>query len=430
MKYSALNLEKEHNTGVDKGSPLNSKVLGFANDGESYLITTSGHFSAGKTEFEKNLRMQMAASGSPVVGVINYKSRGPRATELQGIDYMPIESEKDFRRLIQEGKIVVPYTHDNHRYGLSSEFAEALEKKNIPIMITDALGLVNLIGYLKNSGIPNKLISFMLHTSKSDARERLFVRAGAYLGREEIEGIRTHMETLEDEFEVYKNHEGLFRHVFRNNTVDGVSKEERIQHLTSRGMDILNLERRLNKETAEEFREAYVEHVVNRLFSVSTASLLNSTGQGVYIDVPKEVLQRYSHEQRIDLSAVEKAVRKEVLHAAKAYGILTLYLSPTMQEQDKKILTEVIQKAVKLTPQYTQLEIMATKTSDYSLKQMEDDSFTDFISSFSPYDPMKTPSIDSRLHTITFENLLLGTSPIVEAVPFEQAKKIIEGNGK
>lgn len=402
-------------------------------NGYPYIMPVTGHFSAGKSTFDEELRAKMTRRDFPAIGVINYKSRAPRATELPWIDYYRlVENERDFDRLVRSGDIVVPYVHDNRKYGLSKDFLVALQKGQIPVMITDAYGFANLLEYLKAQQVGNRVVSFMLHTSKSDARDRLFERAGKIMSTAEIEGIRAHLQGLEDEFEIYRSKEGLFRHVIRNNTIDEITVHQRMNHLTDRAMEIMDLEKRINAPTAEDFREAYAGEVVRRLFNGAPINdLVSSLRQGVQLHIPDELIERYATEQRIDSTTVREATKKLVIGAANHYGILSLYLESTTKPEQKKILADLLEAAVGLTHQYKGTDVRPSRDSRLSLKQLSeaDKGFIDFLVSFSPYDPMRTPRLDAKVHTITFESILLNRSPHIEPLSYEKAKKFVEGNG-
>ena len=411
---------------------IQSPVLGISSHGYPNILTISGHFSAGKTEFYGALLMRMRALESPVTGVINYKMRSPRATEVLGVDYIQVDSDEQYSELLKNGDILIPYTHDRLKYGLSKKFREALENNSIPLMITDAAGLARLKEYMELNKIPNKLISFMLHTSKPDAIRRLFDKAGNTLTPEEIRDIKSHMEGFEDEFELYRNHENLFRHSIRNATMAGISKYEAIENITNRAMEIIDLEEIFKVEKVEDFRKAYVNHPVEKLFgNTSIDDLVGSLGQGVHLNIPDDVIERYSLEQKIDTAILKEAARKEIIASANYYGILSFYLPSTLKPENKKYLVDLIEMTVGLTPQYKDREVHYSRDSRFSLKELNgrDLGLIDFYISFSPYDPMKTPSVDSPIHTIAFESVLWNKSPNIEPVPIDKAKKFIEGNG-
>ena len=418
-----------HNAPSVNPAPYNPSAV--ASNGRPYITTISGHSASGKHSFYDGLRARMATVDFPVEGVINYKSRGPRATEVVSVDYIPVESDKEFRKLVEKGEIIVPYTHDGRNYGLSRVFLDALQRGNTPLMITDVSGLVNLLEYLRSQRLPNRVISFMLHTSKADAAHRLIERAGRVMGEAEIKEIQSHMEKIEDEFELYRGHEYLFRHVLRNNTVEGVSQYDRIQYLTNRAMQIIGLEGKLNAVTVDEFREAYVGEVVKRLFDTSPADLVGSISQGVQLRIQDELIQKYSHERGIDQAVVREVARRDVISSANHYGIISFYLEAITKPEQKRILVDLIEAAVGLSHQYRGTDVHPSRESRFSLTQLSplDKGLIDFHISFSPYDPMRTPREDSRIHTLTFESVLYNRSPRIEVVPSDKAKKFIEGNG-
>ena len=405
-----------------------SHIMGFAKDGLPYIIAISGHFSAGKTVFYDELGMQMSALGSPVQRVVNYKERSRRATELLGVDYILVDSDEKYDKFVESGDIVVPYIHNNHKYGLSKRIMDALNNKNVPLMITDANGLNSLSDYLKSHRIQNKVISFMLHTSKDDAIKRLFDRAGRVMTKDEIKEIKMHMESFDDELELYRNHEYLFRHVFKNDTISGISKHERIQHIAERALQIIDLERILNMEKPADFREAYVGYAVQKLFGTSTTDLLNSLNQGVRLVIPEEVIDKYSSEQGVSTTVIKRVAKRGVIGAADHYGILTLYLAPSQHPIQKRYLVDLIEEAVGLKHQYRQTGTNFSNVSKLSLKH-DRQNLSDFYISFSPFDTTGVPHIYSRIHTIALEGLLYNKQPNILPLPHDKAKEFIEGNG-
>ena len=413
-----------------------------------YIITVSGHFSAGKDSFVTALMAQSSSRNLLVRKVVNYKSREPRGSEVAGADYIRIYNPQQYQKLIRDGKIVVPYLHDDKKYGLSSEFLEALKKGESPLMITDADGLTNLAQYLRTNTIPNGLLSFMLHTNRAEAERRMLQRSGEAMSRGDEVDIRSHQKMTAREFEIYRTHEELFRHIFRNDNVDTNNVPSRMQHLAGRAAQIIDLEGRLNSPTALDFREAYVDYAINKLFATPRSDLIGSINQGVVLEIPQDLLQAYAAERKLDPEIVRTETRKRVLHTTTHYGILTLYLEQTMDERQKRQLADLIGRAVGLNYQYLQPELNFGKNSKYTLTELKDGNgdLFDFIVSFSPYDPMVVPALDSRVHTIAFTSLTqpphkdgirrildaVGSSkPLIpiEPVSMDDARKFIEGNG-
>ena len=272
----------------------------------------------------------------------------------------------------------------------------------------------------------------MLHTSKADAQQRLVQRAGRDMSDAEIKEVQSHMEGIEDELNLYRSHEYLFRHVLRNPTVEGVSHYDMMQHLTRRGKEIIDLEGELNAVTGDEFREAYVGEVVKRLFGTSTKDLVGSINQGVRLKIPDDKIQGYAQRHSLDPAIVREAVRRNVIGAATYYGILSLYLESITKPEQRKILVDLIEETVNLSHQYKPAKVQYTREPDYSLKQLGKGvpGMIDFLLSFSPYDPMATPRPEAtRTHTIAFESVRYNRSPVIEPIPYDKAKKIIEGNG-
>lgn len=400
---------------------------------DPYIVTVSGHFCAGKNMFYQELRAQLNTQGIPIVGLINWKSRVPRATEVVGVDYKLIESPEHYQRLIESGEIVVPYTHDNRLYGLSKECMDAFKSGRTPLMITDEDGLVKLIEYLSTSGIPpNSLLSFMLHTPEQDAIARLFERVGRRPTQDELKGMQAHLRGYLDEFNRYRAHEELFRHVLKNNTVEDITKEERLHHLGTRARQIIELEGILNAPTAEEYRLRYVDWVVKKFFGTSTSDLIGSISQGIQLPISDEVVKRYASGYGLAISAVREAAKKKIIGTSNYYGILSVYLEPSTTDEQKRILVNLIEETIGLTSQHRKAQAEFTRQSPLTLKQVSESdrgNYTDFLISFSPYDPMRTPRLEARLHTLAFESVLLTKPPHIEPVPRITAKKFIEGNG-
>ena len=182
-----------------------------------------------------------------------------RGTELLDEDYIRTTPEEmNAHQAI--GRVAVVYEHDGRSYGISREYADAIQRGQSPIIVTDAMGLKKFRTHLQSAELRNPLYSFMLHTTPKDAKDRLIGRVVGY-SEDEIRGIKEHMRGQEKEFAVYREHEYFFRHVFRNETLGGVDKAVAMRHLGSRAIDILGLEGRLNAPSAEDFRELYVDEI-------------------------------------------------------------------------------------------------------------------------------------------------------------------------
>ena len=418
------------NEGKQNGT--SNRTIGFDAQDQPYIVTISGHFSAGKSNFYDSLVMQMGAKEVPLAAVINYKGRSPRATELLGVDYYPIDSDQKFQQLVQDGTIAVPYKHRDINYGLSKNFVDAVRKGSVPVMITDGTGITNLKGYLTREQLNNKLVSFMLHTCEGQARERLFERAGHSLSDDEVREIKVHYDSFKDELALYRQHEYLFRHVLRNNTVEGVSKQERIKHLTDRAMQILDLEGRLeHSDTAEDFREAYVGQVVNNIFGVQISDLLKTRGQRPRLQIPTEEIDRYSREHKIEVSTLRRLTNKDTVGTSSHYGVVSVFIEGIRDDEEKRILADLVERVAGLSPQYKKTYAHLSSRSKYSLSQVSGrrSPVIDFLISFSPYDPMRIPDIDARPHTLAIELVSSDRRPQIEPIPFEEAKRIVEGNG-
>ena len=125
-------------------------------------------------------------------------------------------------------------------------------------------------------------------------------------------------------------------------------------------------------------------------------------------------------------------MRQPIVAAVNGYGILSLYIMGNQgSETEKGYLVDLIERAVKLTPQYRNRGVNFKKITGETLKESVDGNgdFLDFAVSFSAYDPMKVPKRESGVHTIAFEGILSLGNPKIESVSLERARKIIEGNG-
>jgi len=393
--------------------PANHSQLGFVN-GQPVIIAISGHFSSGKDTLYNEMPMHLSRNNCPVTGVLNYKGRDPRGNEIVGRNYLKINSDRHYRKLIESGDIVVPYSHDGRPYGLSGKIFEVLKKSEVPLVITDAEGLHNLASYLRSNRIQNKLVSFLLHTSKTDAKNRLIHRLGPTPSQQEIEALQTHWKQQEGEFELYMANEDLFRHIFRNGNAEDVNYHTAMAHLSNRAMDILNLENILNAESSQQFREGFANEAVTRLFGIPIKDLnqILSEGKNVFI-------------------IGDSPIKAKVLGSSSAYGVLSVYLEPIEDASQKKILVEAIERQASLTPQYVEKEIKPASESAIGLKQASPQysGLIDFLISFSSYDPMRVPRIDAPVHTVAIESLWLNRNPNTLPVTEARAKKLIEGNG-
>lgn len=420
----------ENNRTLIYNNPSHAK-LGTDNNDLPFILSISGHSASGKNTFQDDLVRRMYGLGSPVQRVINYKGRDSRGLEVPNYDFVPINSPEEFDKKLREGEIAVGYLHEGVQYGLSGKIFSVLDESGIPVIITDTHGLVALTSYMQEHNIKNRLISFMLHTTMSDAENRLRARASQARRIEEIPEINSRIVGLPNEFDFYRAHEDLFRHVFRNYTVEDISKYESMEHLSRRAIDLTQLERQLDSERVEDFRPAYANIVIQKLFGdkTSISDLLGSVNQGIQLSIPDDRIKMYSHEQGVPLSVIKKAATREIVEASNAYGIVTIYFGPNPNETYKKYLIDMMGEVVGLEHQHKETKSSFTRESKLSLKQMLDSNFSDFYISFSSYDPMRTPTLESRVHTIVFESLLYNRKPHVAHVPPEMAEKFIEGNG-
>lgn len=271
----------------------------------------------------------------------------------------------------------------------------------------------------------------MLHTKKYDAFARLIERAGRRPTRDEVTQMQAHMRGYLDEIERYRSHEDLFRHVLRSPNIDGTPKEEQIRHTGERVLSILDLEARVDARTAEEFREFYVNEAVRRLFGSSVTDLVGSANQGIQLPIPEDVMKRYAQEHRIDLGLVKSVARKKILGTSQFYGYRVFYLEPTIKNDEKGILTDLIELAVGLPYQSKDSKVRFPRESDLSLQKVADHdvALIDDLISFSAYDPMRTPRPEAQTHTLVFQSLKDSRSPNVEPRSKNDVKKVIEGNG-
>lgn len=394
------------------------------------ILVISGPFCAGKTDLKNELHAQMTGNGIPVRTVLNYKLRDPKAYELPGVDYLLVESPEEFDRFEKQGKIVASYIRDDHKYGLSQKFLGALQLGSIPIMEMQIHGFGNLMQYVGEENITNRVVSFLLHTTYSDAKARLFSRAGKELTPQDIEFIQSHIRTLEDEYINYRIHEDSFRHVIRNPTVETRTKYESIDHLARRVRQIIDLEGKLDATGPADFREAYVDIVVSNVLGMHAYELPANLRRPIKLDVSPEIVKMYSTGQKVEESAVRAALKNRIIGYSNHYGMLTLYFEEITDEQQKKILMDMIQILSQMEYQNKFGNIVQAKTSRFGLTGVDPrqkDGFVDSFISFSSYDPMRTPKPDARTHTVAFESLHDLREPRIEAISPERAMKVIEG---
>lgn len=402
--------------------------IGFSQDRLPYLGVLTGHSASGKTEVSDGLLRKMQYEhGAPARKVINYKDREARGPEVESVDFIQIPSHEKYSELITNGDIVVPYMHSGRMYGLSRRFLDELKAGHIPIMVTDISGLTRLRPYLEDRQVPNKLLSFVLHTTRNDAESRLRERAEDKSETEQREA-EIKIRGLNDEMERYRSHEESFRHIIRNATPEGMTAYQAIMHTINRVVDAMYLERELNKNEDIEFRVAYPEYVAGRLFGTSLQDLLSSINQGVQLRIPDVVIESYSLEKGIEPSFVRSIATRHVVSLANFYGILSLYLEPTLTTQQKIVLVDLIKGTVGLTPQYEQRGIMPLKHSKYTLKEVIEgyEDLTDFLLSFSSFDPMVPPYLLSPVHTIAFEGLTHDRPPTVKPASEGRAEDVLK----
>ena len=391
------------------------------------IIIIVGHYSSGKTTFSDEVQAQMAAGGMPAVEVINYKTRPLRGTELPDEDYIRVTPD-EMKAHQASGRVAVVYEHDERSYGISREYADAIQKGQSPIIVTDAMGLKKFITHLQSAELRNPLYSFMLHTTPKDAQDRLIRRVVGY-SEAEIREIKEHMRGQEKEFAIYREHEYLFRHVFRNETLEGVDKAVAMRHLGSRAIDILGLEGRLNASSAEDFRELYVDEIVRKLFEVPGKELLENINQGVVLKIPEQALDAYARAHNEVPLEKSQFSQIPIVSADASYGILSICLKATKNQDHKRRLVDLIAMATGVTHQYAQPEVHLAGYSTRTLKQMPSGGLVDFYISFSPFDPMSLPRIDARLHTVAFEGIETDDKLSISPMTMEKARKIVEGNG-
>jgi guanylate kinase len=155
-----------------KGEPLVARSLIPAGLEQPPIIGISGTAAAGKDSFKSELELAMARSRTPIEGVINYKMRGPRGTEVVDVDYKQVRSRREYRRLVASGEIAVPYNHNGIPYGLSRRVFDALKGGITPITILDEDGLVKLQQHLQREGSNYNILSFLLWTTTTDTVNR------------------------------------------------------------------------------------------------------------------------------------------------------------------------------------------------------------------------------------------------------------------
>ncbi len=396
-----------------------------------YLIPILGHAGAGKDTFKKWLGARFSEAGFRHRLVINFKERDSRSTETEGFDYERILSEAHGQKLVRDGRIIVPYKHDGRRYGLSDKIVEAVNRNESAVMITEPDGLYSLSQYAQYN-LQNMIISILLHTDINEADRRLVARARSPLKGQEIRDINIHREGLPREFELYRSIEDMCRYVLRNDTINGQDEHTSVRYLVQRAAELVNLEKELRAPTTTDFRESYANLVVKRLFGTSLEDLVASATQGLELIIPQDAIDSFAADNKLDPKTFESITRQPIVAVVDGYGILSLYVKVNQGgEQEKKYWVDLIRRAVQLTPQYTNPEILLTKKSEQTLKESTDANgdYLDFAISFSAYDPMKAPPRESRIHTIAFEGVLSSGTPRIEPVSIDKAKKIIEGNG-
>lgn len=432
---------------VDKGELVMARPFMPEGIDKPPMLVLTGHSLAGKSDLYDELQLEAPKQGLHVQGLKNYKGVGrePRRLEFPGIDYIPLGSDAEFESAVQNGTIAVPYMHNRTNYGISREFLDILANGRVPLMIVDAHGVVELQNFLRSRQMPNHLLSFMLHTPKGDANQRLIDRIRREYPPEELQKLDDHTRELYDEIERYRKHQEIARHTLTNPGSEPEAAAERIGYLGRRVMDIINLEARLRTATAEDFREAYVGNVVQKLFHVSSGSyLLGNVGQGLILDIPDQIIQKYAADYHLDAGDVGRAVQRNVIGAFLYYGVLSVFFEGTAKPEHKKWLVDLIERTTGLTPQYKQPEVQPLRESRFSLAQLnpEDPNLMDFAISFSPYDPARAPRSDARIHTLAIESIVpvqekdrvdmitgVVPKPQVEPLSLDKVVRIIEGNG-
>lgn len=410
-----------------------SGITGRIND-HPYILVIGGHTCSGKDALYGTLLTRLQEEQAPVQKVINFKPRGPRSDEIVGEDFLRIDSPAHYRQLEASGDIIIGYYHPtNKRYGLSRDFKTALEHGNVPMMMTDASAVSGLINYINTNQLSNKLISFMLHTSPTDARDRLYIKRNA--SRREI---NERVSGLQGEFSMYEKFEGLFRHVFANPTVEGETKDDRTQHLASRAWDILALEERLGATTKTEFREAYVRFALEKLFTPDVVGDLIRLDPGnpivlkVPLNIPIETIEKYAIEKGVGFADIGDAVSgREIVAATRNYGTLSLYLPWELDEKIKEYLVELIEQTIGLTHQYRKVGLSPSMVSKHSLARVDSGNL-DFFLSFSPYDGMNLHGlkIDSPTHALAFTGVHNNPNPHLTCVDKDVALEYIASQWK
>ena len=202
-----------------------------------------------------------------------------------------------------------------------------------------------------------------------------------------------------------------------------------MRHLGSRAIDILGLEGRLGASSAEDFRELYVNEIVQNLFGVSGREILGNINQGLVLKIPEQALDAYAgaHAE----APLEKSQFSQIpiVAADSSYGILSICLKATKNQDHKRRLVDLIAMAAGVTHQYAELEVHLAGYSARTLNQMPSGGLVDFYISFSPFDPIKLPRRDARLHTVAFEGIETDDKLRIGPMTEERARKIIEGNG-
>lgn len=78
------------------------------------IIAIIGPSASGKTTLKRSLQME---------SLVTYTTRGPRNTEVDGLDYLFVSREK-FEDLLREGELLEHTIYHNHAYGMGLKQVE------------------------------------------------------------------------------------------------------------------------------------------------------------------------------------------------------------------------------------------------------------------------------------------------------------------
>jgi len=380
------------------------------------IVAITGPSLVGKSLFSSELeRIIRTKSGAPTDKIIRVTTRPMRQGEVPGVDYMFVNSE-EFSKLKDSGNIIGIYPHNNNMYGIPKESYEKAEESIGLLTIGDPTGLAATIKDVKR-----RLIPVLVYSENSDVENRAAKRLRE-INEFTQEGASLRLKAFDNEMPVFKKleYEGKYEYLLFNPNLSGIPFQASVSHLANRFFEIANIKESLFKDSSIwNFREAYIDGIVKKMFDKTTSEILNpSNSKKLNITISDEVLKNYASTFGVNVDEFKKI---PILGVSRSHGIMSVYIE--QKEGRKDTLCNLLEISLGV-PQYRYNKKDAVQDSPMSLKDPSG-AYTNFYLSFSPaYDMIELPRQDSPLHVLTIEAIVDNNKNVdVYALTPERAQK-------